>query len=298
MKDASFAVSVIIPSYNSARFLPQGFDSILAQTVTPAEVLLIDDGSTDNTREVVEAYAARHPRLFRYIHQSNAGQGSARNHGLREATSDWVAFLDADDWWKPEKLARQVALLEASPGLDLVYTGLEVHGPNGVHEQPADDAPLWPRLRYSNPITPSSVLARRKTLLDAGGFDPQFRGTEDWELWARLGPRLKAAYLREGWTCYRVSESSISVKIDHMMTQERAVLKKTLVADLTGLNAVLWRRRIESRICFSAANNARFQGDPRELRFLLDSLRWWPSPTFLPARFRTLAVTLKRRLLS
>lgn len=288
---------MIIPSYNSAQFLTQALDSVLAQTLPPAEVLVIDDGSTDGTRALVESYTARYPDLIRYIYQQNGGQGEARNHGMRVASSDWVAFLDADDWWKPEKLAKQVALLEASPEAELLYTGLVMEYTDGRTEvRPATPpSALWPTLRYGNKITPSTVLANRKVLLDAGGFDPQFRGTEDWELWVRLGPRLKVACLREALTCYRVSNASISTKVDHMLAQERAVLNKTLVADLKGISAFAWRRRIESLILFRAATGARFRGDPRELSFLIRSLLRWPSPFFKPRRFEALAVTLKRR---
>ena len=293
----SRAVSVVIPSYNSAQFLVQTLDSVLAQTLPPAEVLVIDDGSTDETRALVESYAARHPGLVRYIFQKNGGQAEARNHGMRAASCEWVAFLDSDDWWKPEKLARQVAVLEASPESELIYTGLEVHYPDGHTEERLAPPPwtLWPELRYSNLITPSTVLASRKVLLDAGGFDPRFRGTEDWELWVRLGPRLKASYLPAGWTCYRVSDSSVSLKVDHMLAQERAVLDKTLVADLKGISAFVWRRRIESAILFRAAKSARFNRDPRDLRFLVQSVLQWPSPFFRPKRWQALAVVLQRR---
>jgi glycosyltransferase involved in cell wall biosynthesis len=291
------AVSVIIPSYNSAQFLAQALDSVLAQTLPPAEVLVVDDGSTDGTRTLVETYTARYPNLVRYLPQKNGGQGEARNHGLRVARSDWVAFLDADDWWKPEKLARQVTLLETSPDAELLYTGLEMQYADGATEKrlPIQPSDLWPTLRHSNRITPSTVMAKRKVLLDAGGFDPQFRGTEDWELWVRLGPQLKVACLRDALTCYRVSDASISTKVDHMLAQERAVLNKTLVADLKGISAFVWRRRIESLILFRAATGARFKGDPRELSFLIQSFLRWPSPFFKPKRLESLAVTLKRR---
>ena len=112
MRDAVVPpVSVIIPSYNSARFLATAIDSVLAQTTPVAEVFVVDDGSTDDTSALVESYVARYPKLIRYIPQANGGPGAARNTGLQAASSDWVAFLDADDWWKPEKLARQLAVL-------------------------------------------------------------------------------------------------------------------------------------------------------------------------------------------
>jgi glycosyltransferase involved in cell wall biosynthesis len=292
------AVSVIIPSYNSAQFLAQGLDSVLAQTLPPAEVLVIDDGSTDATRALMESYTRRYPNVVRYVFQENTGQGGARNHGMRLASSEWVAFLDADDWWKPEKLARQMELVKSNPNAVLLYTGLEMRYPDGRIEVrlPTPPSELWPDLRYGNKITPSTVMAKRKVLLEAGGFDTQFRGTEDWELWVRLGPRLPVACVPDALTCYRVSDASISTKIDHMVAQERAVLNKTVMADLKGLSAFVWRRRIESLILFRAATGARFKNDPRELTFLIQSLLRWPSPFFKPKRWEALAVTLKRRI--
>lgn len=294
------AVSVIIPSYNSAQFLNQCLDSVVAQTLPPAEILLIDDGSTDGTRAVVESYVARYPHLVRYAFQKNAGQGEARNHGLRLAKSEWVAFLDADDWWEPQKLEKQTAQVESTPGVEFFYTSMMMHLPDGAAWKMSATPPsaLWPEIRHSNKITPSTVLANRRLLLDAGGFDPQFRGTEDWELWVRLGPGLKMAYLDDALTWYRVSDAGISTKIDHMMTQERAVLNKTLVADLSGFSAFAWRRRIESLILFRAAKGSQFKEDPRELSFALQSVLQWPSPFFKPNRWKALAVALRRRFLS
>jgi len=100
--DAKRSVTVVIPSFNCARFIREAVDSALAQTVPPLEVIVIDDGSTDGTPEIMAGYASD-PRV-RYLHQKNAGQSTARNNGIRAARGEFIALLDADDRWKPDKL--------------------------------------------------------------------------------------------------------------------------------------------------------------------------------------------------
>ncbi|HET7536321.1 MAG TPA: glycosyltransferase family A protein, partial [Candidatus Didemnitutus sp.] len=110
-------VSAIIPTYNRAHLLPAALASIFAQTQPVDEVIVVDDGSKDNTADVLRTYGDR----VRYIRQQNAGAGAARNHGMREARGDYVAFLDSDDLWMPEKNARQQELLRAHPEIDFLF---------------------------------------------------------------------------------------------------------------------------------------------------------------------------------
>src|SRR5690348_13396065 len=104
-------VSVVIPSYNSAQYVGAAIESVLVQTVPDVEILVVDDGSKDATREVVARYGDR----ARYLYQENAGVAVARNHGIRESSGEWIGFLDADDTWLPQKLERQLAALAAAP---------------------------------------------------------------------------------------------------------------------------------------------------------------------------------------
>ena len=117
-------ISVVIPCHNGEPFLAQALDSVLAQTMPATEVILVDDGSTDGTATIGRAYAERYPGIVHYVWQKNSGVSESRNVGMRKAKCEWVAFLDADDWFLPEKLARQAALIAAQPHLDFVYTAL------------------------------------------------------------------------------------------------------------------------------------------------------------------------------
>jgi glycosyltransferase involved in cell wall biosynthesis len=114
-------VSVIIPAYNAEAFLEETLQSIHQQTVQPAEIIVIDDGSTDRTAEIVQQF----PHDIRYVYQNNQGQEAAAEHGIRLATSDYVAFLDADDLWVPDKLEKQLKLLEEHPGTQIILGHLQ-----------------------------------------------------------------------------------------------------------------------------------------------------------------------------
>ncbi len=183
------AVSVIIPAFNRADVLGRAIDSVLAQTYPDFELIVVDDGSTDRTAEVVQTFAD--PRI-RYIPQANAGVAAARNTGLAEARGRFVAFLDSDDRFLPHKLAVQVAVLEASPEVGLVAGGYRVVSASGEPLIERHPWHAWPRLDvqtwlYACPVTVHSVLVRREWLARAGGFDLSLNGqAEDWDLWLRL----------------------------------------------------------------------------------------------------------------
>lgn len=202
-------VSVVIPSYNRASYLPQAVGSVLDQTRLPEEILVVDDGSTDNTAEVVSAL--RGP--VRYLHQSNRGAGAARNYGIREAKGDYVALLDTDDLWFPEKLARQVAILDQRPEVGLVHSASELMDEGGVPTGEvwgkADyHGRIYERLLFANGVNASSVLVRRHLLLEVGAYDEAFPLLENWELWLRLSKVCEFAYQEAPMTRYRVHKGN------------------------------------------------------------------------------------------
>src|SRR5271169_5995224 len=179
-------IAVIIPAYNSAHYLRRCIDSILLQTHPAAEIIVVDDGSRDNTREIVMSYQDS----VRYFWRPNGGLSAARNTGVQQTVSTWIAFLDADDRWEPRKLELQVRALDQNPRAVLCYTNKLLVSPDGLQRVSGVTPPhqLWPKLRYANPITPSTVMIRRDALDEVGGFDEELRACEDWDLWVRLGP--------------------------------------------------------------------------------------------------------------
>src|SRR5947209_7116968 len=169
------SVSVIIPAYNAAAFVARAVDSALRQSCATAEVLVIDDESTDETADIAGGYGPP----VRLLRQAHAGPGAARNLGAREAAGEWLAFLDADDAWLPHKLERQMPF-GADPAVDVVYT---LRGKRPVPLEASFEA-LW----GGNFIVNSSTLVRRSSFWAFGGFDedPALIGCEDWNLWLRM----------------------------------------------------------------------------------------------------------------
>ena len=286
-------VSVVIPAYNSSEFLPLCIESVLRQTYPVAETIVVDDGSQDNTREIVERYR----NSVRYFWRPNGGLSSARNAGVRQTTSPWVAFLDADDRWDPRKIELQVKALESKPEAGLCYTGKLLIGPDGVGTVcgvvPANR--LWPMLRYANPITPSTVVLRRDLFEKAGGFDERLRACEDWDLWFRLGPQCQMVAVDEPVTLYRVTPTSMSRDTNRMLDALERMLATSLLKDLSGWERWAWRQRAWSAELSRCAITARELRDPQSLSLILRSLATWPSPVFLSWRWKALLVYLFRR---
>jgi len=189
-------VSVVIPAYNAESCVGRAIRSVLAQTHPVREVIVVDDGSKDATAAVVAGFSAP----VRYVHQPNAGVSAARNRGIREADGDWVAFLDADDEWLPEKLGRQMELLTTRP--DLRWCGCRPAYVRAGESTPAQIPPsllevlrapaavaFFDSVRRGLVFQPSGVLVQRAVLQEAGGFDETLRVNEDRDLWWRIAFR-------------------------------------------------------------------------------------------------------------
>ncbi len=181
------SITVIIPVYNGERYLAPAIDSVLAQTWLPAEIIVVDDGSTDNSAVIAQSYA---PRVC-YLSQINLGPAAARNRGVRQATGDLLAFLDADDLWLPDKLHSQLAVLADQPQLDAVLGKVE----NFISPELTDDQRqlLAKSARQIGYCHSGTLLIYRATFLRIGWFDPRWRHGEFIEWWARAA-RLNLIY--------------------------------------------------------------------------------------------------------
>ncbi|HEV2733457.1 MAG TPA: glycosyltransferase family A protein, partial [Longimicrobiaceae bacterium] len=182
------AVSVIVPVYNTAEFVADALDSILAQTRSDYEILVVNDGSPDTEllERVLEPYAGR----IRYLRQENAGVSTARNHALGVARGRYVAMLDSDDRWHPEYLASQVAVLEADPSVHVVYPDAIRFG-GGPEQRYSEQYPLGGDITFARVLAREcqvygGVTARVDAIVAAGMYDPELRLAEDFELWLRI----------------------------------------------------------------------------------------------------------------
>ena len=179
------AVSVIIPTYNRRELVREAIASVLAQTYSDVELIVVDDGSDDGTAEVVQEFAR-----VRYVYQPNRGVSAARNHGVALSSGALLAFLDSDDLWQPRKLESQVAFFTAHPQALICQTeeiwlrhGVRVN-PHNKHRKPAGD--IFARSLELCLVSPSAVMLRRELFKQAGGFDESLPACEDCDLWLRI----------------------------------------------------------------------------------------------------------------
>lgn len=289
-------VSVVIPAYNAAAYLQECVQSALQQTSPVLEVLIVDDGSNDATLDIARSFGAR----VRVLQQAQGGPARARNLGTTQAAGEWIAFLDADDFWLPEKMEHQATAMAADPGAILCYTGLLALKLDGerVAVPPPSTAYVDRMIRITNPgIPPSAVLVRRDTLLQVGGFSEVQRGCEDWDLWFRLRKQGRFLSVASPDTVYRESLGGLSSNPEHMYQDFLRMLDRLLLDDLSGYQRQLWRRRILSYQQYKAAMTARHAGKLHlERRFLRQSLVTWPSPLWHAERFAAAAVTARNLL--
>lgn len=223
-------VSVVIPAYNYAQYLPAAVDSVLAQDYPAREVLVIDDGSTDDTAEKMRKYGER----IRYIRQDNAGLSAARNRGIAESRGAFIAFLDADDLWEPGKLSCAMAIFQgrgkrlgivASRGqkIDAAGNSLPVKDLSGGVDREISVTDLL----VSNRFSPSSVVVRQECFTQCGDFDRHLRSSEDRDMWIRIAA---AGYgiLRLGTPLIkiRVHAAGMSRHTDRMRAATGSVLRR------------------------------------------------------------------------
>jgi glycosyltransferase involved in cell wall biosynthesis len=220
-------VSVVIPAYNAARFLPDALDSVLAQTFRDLEVLVVDDGSSDDTPAVLARYGSQ----IRCMRQSNAGVSAARNRGIAEARGRYVAFLDADDTWMPHKLARQMKALAQNTECGACYSAFTFVRadltPLVVSRCKRGGASLADLLLHGNVVGSGSTVLCRRVLFDASGdFDPVLSQCADWDMWVRLAARTDFLYLNEPLATYRQHGTNMSHDIARLERDSLRVLDR------------------------------------------------------------------------
>jgi len=215
-------VSVIIPAYNAESTLKRALDSVLSQTYKNIEIIVVDDGSTDNTHEIIDAY----DRLINSFTQLNSGASSARNQGVRLAKGEIIAFLDADDKWHPNKLETQVDVLNKFPEIGLCSTKLKCVSESEAIKYSESDItdPSTIRIEldfnkiFSNPYfgTPSVVMTK-KHFLGCGGFDESFKTGEDVDLWLRASYKKGVAIVEETLT-YVIGKDDSLTQLSNFQT--------------------------------------------------------------------------------
>jgi succinoglycan biosynthesis protein ExoO len=266
------AVSVIMPAYNAEPYLHTAVESVLRQSLSDLELLIVDDGSSDKTVAIAERYATRDPRV-RVLQQANAGPGPARNAGFRAATGRFFAFLDSDDEWDESFLEEHLAVLNARPDVDVVVGNARNRG--GVR----DGQPARPVRGDGHPITLAEILAdenalfimsvfRRETVDAIGGFDPVLLTNEEYEMWIRAalaGFTFTRHTKPLGW--YACRPGSLSSSDTRMLSGILRVFAKTrpFLDKRSPERAILEHQvaRFETELSAAAARASLAEGDCR-----------------------------------
>ena len=205
-------VSVIIPNYNYERFLRETIDGVLAQSYSQIEIIVVDDGSADSSKEILGSYGGKLTAIF----QKNQGVSAARNNGVKASSGEYIAFLDADDWWFPTKIEKQIAMFEVDPSLGLVHVGVDEVNAAGellLRRLDGSDGDVAVELlmltRAGVLGGGSGIVVRRDVFDEVGGFDPRLSTSADWDLFFQVANRYKVGFVKEALIKYRIHGSNM-----------------------------------------------------------------------------------------
>ena len=287
-------VSVVLATYNTERFLAEAIRSVLDQTYEHLELIVVDDGSTDGSRELIAQFLGD-PRV-RYFYQPNAGQPAADNLGIAQTRGSFVAFIDADDVWSVDKLQKQMALFGTSPKIGVVYTSIAridaTGGPVASGDVTRYDGRVTERLFVHNFVPFSSAVARRECFEQVGTFDTSLRTSYDYDLWLRVSVKYEFAVVPEAAVLYRVWPGQISRNHRILYDCGMRVMRRFQAANPGALSAEVIREAWASTYTSRAYCTWKFEG--ATWRAMADYGRaLWVNPIYLPA-WKGLAETLVR----
>ena len=245
-------VDVIIPAYNAAKYLPAAIESVIAQTFEDWRILLVDDGSTDNTAEIVAPFVERLGDKLKDIRQANRGVSAARNCAFRHSSAEFLAFLDADDIWLPCRLSESLKCFENQPQVGLAYGFLSRITQNGqivdtfADRQQNGEGFIAPYIYMRRVDMPcSTVMLRKKCIDEVGGFDEALVAAEDRDLWLRIAFRYQVALAPKVVAHYRISPESLTGDPERMLNAQIQFVEKHYGAPGCGIRQ---RRIALSRI--------------------------------------------------
>jgi glycosyltransferase involved in cell wall biosynthesis len=227
-------VSVIIPVFNTEAFLTHTIESVVGQRYNDWEIIAVDDGSTDRSATVLQKYVHRLPGKFHCICQENQGASSARNRAIGISSGQYIAFLDSDDAWFPEKLEIQVGILEDAPHVGMVYADCLVVNQigNPVRDSYFNNSPprgwIFQNLLLNNFIPTSSVVIRRSVLQEIGLFNLVYRISQDYDLWLRVSDRYQVAVIEKPLVQYRIHPAGISRNRVEMVHEDLDIMEEWL----------------------------------------------------------------------
>jgi len=221
-------ISVIIPAYNAEKTIKETIESVLSQTLSQFEIIVINDGSQDKTLEVVSRILD--PRL-KVLSYPNAGVSVSRNRGISQAAGDYVSFLDADDLWTPDKLETQLKALQANPKAAVAYSWTDWIDESGQFLRSGGhisvNGDVYAKLLLRDFVeSGSNPLIRRQALTEVGGFDKSLNLAADWDMWLRLAARYEFVAVPSSQILYRVSPNSMSSNVWKMEAESLQIIER------------------------------------------------------------------------
>jgi glycosyltransferase involved in cell wall biosynthesis len=276
-------VSVVIPSYNYGRFIGDALASALGQTTPNIEVIVVDDGSTDHTPEVIQSYRGDGRVVFCPIEHS--GVAAAKNTGIRQSRAPLIAFLDADDRWLPTKLEKQLRLFRDDPELGVAYTRrllINEDGQRLQYEQPTlHRGWILEEIFHTNFVCQSSAVVRREVFEEVGFFDERYPPVEDYDLWLRIARWFRFDYVDEPLVEYRVGHASLSTRYADRLLTALEIMHRFLKEGGREMIRPAVVRQATAETYFHLSLAKRQQAPLSALRFNLKGLA--ASPAYLPA---------------
>ena len=225
-------VSVIIPTYNREKYIRKSLYSVLAQTYQRFEIVVVDDGSTDSTHTIISAYKDN----VHYLYQENQGISKARNTGIRNSHGDYIAFLDSDDFWLPEKTELQIALLQKHPEYGMAASrcaSVRLDGSFREKNRPGTSGWVLENLFQANFIRTSAAIIRKECFHEVGLFDEELKECEEYDLWLRMASQYPIGFINKSLAVYvdnaeGVSTDSLSGRLYRLKVLEKAYLKRKI----------------------------------------------------------------------
>ncbi len=279
---AETKISVVVPTRNRAKYIVQALDSVFAQTFPAAEVIVVDDGSTDRTQEVLEPHI-RNKRI-RYLFQEESGVSAARNKGVSLANHPFVAFLDSDDRFMPQKLEKQSQLFEQNPDLGFVHCWFSKFNNNGeelgIRDTSWFSGNVYPAMlqQWSVLMAMPCMLARTEVIQEVGGFDVQLSWAEDMDLWRRIARRYEIALVPEVLVNVRVHSSSTTFDRSGGASGFERYLEKAFEED-TSLPPI-FRKRAKAKMYSKLGQNLLASGNTNQMKLVrayeVKAIKAWP----------------------
>lgn len=276
--DSKGLVSIITPTYNRRDFIVDAIESVIAQTYSDWELLIVDDGSTDDTKDLITPYL-QDPRIS-YTYQSNHGQAYARQQALKSAKGQYVAFLDSDNLWLPERLEKEIVQLDANPDIDVCYGDLITIDEQGnelsrenMKRYSGDIAPLMIRQNF---VSMNTTLIRKEAIERVGGFRSSVARGDDYDLYLRMSAESKFLYIKEYLAKYRVMENQISSNKEARFTSDFEIINHFIRNYPSAMSKLKWWRGLSSRYVSMGRYYVSQKNKPKAIKLLSLSVLYAP----------------------